>query len=101
MSPARRHAIRAVREIDLDALGEAFACVRWPIIVAAVINFCVIACKAIAWRFLLGERHPVPVIRLFNYTLSACAASVILPLFGGELIKRWLLRNRDGFSSPR
>ncbi len=86
-----------VRGIDLDALGRVVRGARWwPIGVAAVINFGLIACKAIAWRLLLGPAYPVPLRRLFDYTVTSCAASVILPLRGGELIRLWLLRDREG-----
>lgn len=86
-----------VRGIDLDAFGRVLSSTRWwPIAVAAVINFGLIGCKAVAWRLLLGPAYPVPLRRLFDYTVTSCAASVILPLRAGELVRLWLLRDRDG-----
>ena len=85
-----------VRGLDLAAVGDVLARARWwPIVLAATINFGLIACKAIAWRILLGATYPVPIGRLFDYTVTSCAASLILPLRGGELIRLWLLRERD------
>src|SRR5262249_3563442 len=53
-------------------------------------------CKAIAWRLLLDPAFPVPIARLFGYTVTSCAASVLLPMRAGELVRLWLLRDRDG-----
>lgn len=86
-----------VRKVDVAVLGRALAEARvWPIVVAAALNFGLIACKAVGWWILLGPRHRVPVPRLISYTITSCAASVILPMRAGELIRLWLLRDRDG-----
>ncbi len=83
--------------MNLAEVGHTLATARlWPIAVAAAINFGLIGCKAIAWRILLGSEHPVRISRLVNYTITSCAASVILPLRAGEVIRLWLLRDRDG-----
>lgn len=68
----------------------------WPLVTAAVINFAIIACKAIVWRDLLARTARVPVIRLMRYSLIAYAASTFLPFRGGEVIRVLLLRDRDG-----
>jgi uncharacterized membrane protein YbhN (UPF0104 family) len=86
-----------LRGIDAAALGDALShATLWPILVAAAINFGLIGCKAIAWKILLGRVYPVSVRRLFSYTITSCAASMILPLRAGELVRVWLLRDRDG-----
>ncbi len=91
-----------VARTDLASIGSALARVSpWPIALAAVINFGIIACKAIAWRTLLQPDHDVSVMRLFRYTLASCAASVILPLRAGELVRLWMLRDRDGVPVAR
>lgn len=91
-----------VRGIDLEALGRVLTRARlWPIAVAAVINFGLIACKAVAWKLLLGPAFPVSLWRLFDYTVTSCAASVILPMRAGELVRLWLLRDRDGVPIAR
>jgi uncharacterized membrane protein YbhN (UPF0104 family) len=90
-----------VRDIDARALGAALARARlWPIALAAAINFGIIASKALAWRILFGRDAP-GVARLFRYGVIACAASVILPLRSGELLRLWLLRDRDGIALSR
>lgn len=91
-----------VRDIDVRALGAALARAQlWPIAAAAAINFGTIASKAVAWRILLGSTPPVGVARLFRYGVIASAASVILPLRSGELLRLWLLRDRDGIALSR
>jgi uncharacterized membrane protein YbhN (UPF0104 family) len=92
----------AVREMDWEAVGQAIAAARlWPIALAAVINFGIILAKAGAWRLLLAPEHTVPLVRLFRYTLVSCAGSVILPLRAGEIVRVWLLRERDGVPTSR
>jgi len=44
-------------------------------------------CKAAAWRIMLAPQYPVPVARLFRYTISAFAASVIAPARAGEILR--------------
>ncbi len=91
-----------VARTDLASTCRALARVSpWPIALAAVINFGIIGCKAIAWRTLLQPEHDVPVMRLFRYTLASCAASIILPLRAGELVRLWMLRDRDGVPVAR
>lgn len=91
-----------VRDLDAHALGAALARAQlWPIALAAVINFGILASKAVAWRILLGRDAPVGVARLFRYGVIASAASVILPLRSGELLRLWLLRDRDGIALSR
>jgi len=86
-----------LRGIDRVALGDALArAAIWPLVIAAAINFGLIGCKAVAWRILLGPAYPVATRRLVGYTITSCAASAILPLRAGELVRVWLLRDRDG-----
>lgn len=86
-----------VRGLDVVALGRVLSGARlWPVVAAAVRNLGLIASKAVAWRILLGPGHPVPMPRLISYTITSDAASVILPLRAGELVRLWLLRDRDG-----
>jgi glycosyltransferase 2 family protein len=86
-----------VHGIDPSALGAAVARASlWPILAATVINFGIIACKAGAWQLLLAPRYPVPLLRLCGYTVTSYAASSILPMRAGEVIRLWLLRDREG-----
>lgn len=88
--------------VDVDALRSAFAGARvWPLVTAAVINFGIIACKAIVWRDLLARTTRVPVFRLMRYSLIAYSASTFLPFRGGEVVRVWLLRDRDGVPAAR
>lgn len=81
-----------------QALGRAL---WWPIALAAAINFGLLACKAVAWHVMLGPEHVVPVGRLFRYTITAFAASVIVPARGGEVLRIVLLKRNDGVPATR
>lgn len=81
-----------------QALGPA---IWWPILLAAAINFGLLACKAIAWHVMLGPEHVVPVGRLFRYTITAFATSVIVPARGGEVLRIVLLKRNDGVPATR
>ncbi|HWU90839.1 MAG TPA: lysylphosphatidylglycerol synthase transmembrane domain-containing protein [Kofleriaceae bacterium] len=94
--------VLVVRSLDLDALGAALASAQaWPLLAAAVINFGIIAVKAVAWRWLLAPAYRVSVVRLVRYALASSAASTIAPLRAGELVRLWLLRARDGVPLAR
>lgn len=92
----------ALREIAWAEVGRALRSARaWPIVVAAVINFGIIVGKAAAWKLLLAPAHRISLGRLTRYTLVACAGSIVLPLRAGELVRGWLLRDRDGVPTAR
>ena len=91
-----------IRGIDFGSVADALSrAPLWPIAIAATLGFGIIACKAIAWRILLGAEYPVPIPRLINYTVTSYAGSVLLPLRAGELLRLWLLRDRDGVPVTR
>jgi len=91
-----------LRGMDWPAVGEALRSAHgWPIALAAVINFGIIIGKAAAWRLLLAPEHRLSLARLTRYTLISCAASIVLPLRAGELVRVWLLRERDGVPTAR
>jgi glycosyltransferase 2 family protein len=86
-----------VHGIDPSALAAAVGHARlWPVLAATVVNFGIIACKAGSWQLLLAPRYPVPLLRLCGYTVTSYAASSILPMRAGEVIRLWLLRDREG-----
>lgn len=91
-----------MRGIDVGSIGRTLSRARWwPIAIATVINFGIILSKAIAWRLLLAPDHRVSVARIYRYTLISYAASVILPLRAGELVRLWMLRDHDGVPVAR
>jgi uncharacterized membrane protein YbhN (UPF0104 family) len=67
-----------------------------PIALAAGLSFVNMLCKSVGWRVLLGPSHPVPVLRLYRYTLAAFAGSLLVPARAGEALRIWLLKQRDG-----
>jgi glycosyltransferase 2 family protein len=91
-----------LRDLHLAELVSALHRVSWwPIAISAALNFLILLFKAMAWRLLLGPRHPVPVHRLFSYTIGAYAGSALLPMRAGEVLRLWLLRERDGVPMER
>ena len=89
--------VYALRGLQLDELGDALADAKWwPIAIAAVINFGLLGCKALAWHVMLAPEHVVPIRRLVRYTITAFAASVIVPARGGEVLRLVALRRFDG-----
>src|SRR5262249_32724867 len=86
-----------VRDLDGHALLAALrdASIA-PIAVAAAICFGNMFMKSAGWRVLLGPAHPVPVVRLYRYTLAAFAGSLLVPARAGEALRLSLLKRHDG-----
>lgn len=85
-----------LRGLALDALADALARARvWPLIAASAIALAVYVFKAISWRIMLAPRFDVSLPRLVRYTVIAFAASAIAPARAGELVRVWLLKQRD------
>jgi glycosyltransferase 2 family protein len=86
-----------LRGMHLDELGRALRQARpWPIAVAALLSFGILLCKATCWQIMLAPVTRVPVLWLFRYTIAAYAASALTPARGGEVLRLWLLKHRDG-----
>jgi len=86
-----------VRELDWHQLGTALRDARWwPLVPAVAIAFAMLWCAAFGLRVMLSPRYAVSTPRLFRYTIVAYAASVITPARAGELVRLWLLKQRDG-----
>jgi uncharacterized membrane protein YbhN (UPF0104 family) len=85
-----------VRGLDsqllLATLGDADPAL---LVVAAGLAFAFLFFKAVCWRVMLAPRYPVPVLRLFRYTVLATASSLLVPARAGEALRIWLLRKRD------
>lgn len=85
-----------VRGLDWDALGHALRHAKvWPLLISSSIYFMCLFAKALAWRILLEPQHPVPMRRLYRYTIVAFAASALTPARAGELLRVWVLKTRD------
>lgn len=88
-----------VRDLDWRALLQALGQTSVIAIVAAiVINFLHMGVKAWRWQVMLAPAAHVPVWRLFRYTVANYAASTLLPARLGELVRVWLLKQREGVS---
>lgn len=85
------------RGIDGHALVAALkGAAVLPLLAAAGLGFANLFWKSVCWRVMLGRRHRVPVLRLYRYTLTAFASSLLVPARAGEALRVWLLRQRDG-----
>jgi len=85
-----------MREIEWSKLGDALARARvWPLFPAVAIAFGMLWCSAFGLRIMLAPRYTVSTTRMFRYTIVAYAASVITPMRAGELVRLWLLKQRD------
>lgn len=82
-----------LREIDWRAIGYARL---WPVFPAVAIAFAMLWLAAISLRVMLAPNHDVSTPRLFRYTIVAYAASVIAPLRAGDVLRLWLMKQRDG-----
>ncbi len=86
-----------IREVDWDQLAVTLRdATLWPLFPAMAIALVMLWCSAIALRIMLAPRHQVSTARLFRYTVVAYAASVIAPARAGEIVRVWLLKQRDG-----
>ncbi len=86
-----------LRGLALGELADAIANARpWPVIAASAIAIAVYVLKAVSWRIMLAPRFDVSVPRLVRYTILAFAASAIAPARAGEVVRVWLLKQRDG-----
>lgn len=67
---------------------------------AILLNFSLMALKGIVWWLLLGTRHPVPLVRLWRYTLAAFGLSLVMPFRAGEALRIGMLRAQEKVPAP-
>lgn len=81
------------RRVDARALAAAFRDARpGLLLLAGAFGLVQLWWKAVMWRVMLHATPPVPVRRLFAYTVTAFAASTLTPARAGEVLRLWLLR---------
>ena len=91
-----------LRGLEVERLGDALMTARtWPIVLAALLAFVQLWCKAACWRLLLSDRHGVGLWLQFRYTITAFAASAIAPMRAGEVLRVWVLKSRHGVPAKR
>ena len=86
-----------VRHLDWSALGQALGRTSVAAVaLAVVINFAHIFLRS--WRFqvMLAPAARVPLLRLFHYQVTMYASSTLLPARLGEVVRIWLLKQREG-----
>lgn len=75
-------------KLDLKAIAHGFANAKWHyLILAIVVNFIVVALKALRWQWLMRPLFPVTFMPIFKSTLIAMAGNNLLPARGGEWIR--------------
>ncbi len=86
-----------IRKMDWDKLAEALSSATlWPLFAAIALNALCMYAKAASWHVMLAPRFQVSTLRLFRYAIAAFAASAIAPARAGEVLRVWVLRQRDG-----
>lgn len=86
-----------VRNLDWAGLGRALEDAKWwPIALAAALNFAHMFGMAVTWHIMLRPKHHVSPLRIWRYTIASFAASAVVPARGGELLRLWALKTRDG-----
>lgn len=87
--------VMLLRNIDVNRLQTAFVHAAWlPLVGAALASFGILASKSWAWQYLLAPSYRAPFTTIVRVTLLSYAASLIVPLRGGEVL-RVLLLDRD------
>ncbi|MBP9085446.1 MAG: flippase-like domain-containing protein [Kofleriaceae bacterium] len=87
--------VMLVRTVDGARLIRALtAAAPLPLLAAAVLSFAILATKGLAWQQLLAPAYAPPRRAVIRITLLAYAASSLVPLRGGEVL-RVLLLQRD------
>jgi uncharacterized protein (TIRG00374 family) len=88
--------LRAIhpREIG-DAFGEAN---YWYMIPAIVVLFVALAIRCLRWSILMRPVAAIPPRRLFSYAIIGYMANNLLPARAGEVIRAYVLGEREGVS---
>jgi glycosyltransferase 2 family protein len=82
--------------LDWNLLVTSFTHARViPILLAAVVSFAILGCKSWCWNILLSPWWPHGKLRMYKVTLLTFAASIILPLRAGEVLRVLLLRRQS------
>jgi uncharacterized membrane protein YbhN (UPF0104 family) len=55
----------------------------------------------VSWQIMLAPAYPVSVWRLFRYSVTAFAASVVTPVRAGEVLRVWVLKARHNVPVTR
>ncbi len=86
-----------LRKVDGHTVLAALRGARLDLILlAALINFFHLYCRAQRWRALISPVAKVGRLRLFHYMVVGSAASIVLPAQAGEFLRLYVLRRRDG-----
>ncbi|MBI4497570.1 MAG: flippase-like domain-containing protein [Chloroflexi bacterium] len=86
-------------ETDLGRLGAALSGAQYGyVLVAALLYFPGVWCRAARWRVLLAPLRELSVARLYPVVVIGYMVNDVLPLRAGEVARAYLLRRREGIS---
>lgn len=90
-----------LRKIEFDALAKALSSLNLFYLLAAIIlTFCSYWLRALRWRFLLLHERPIPLSSLYPATIIGYMANNIFPARLGELIRAWVLAEKEQLATP-
>ena len=89
----------AVRGLSWAEIRTAFAGAHWGWVVVSVLPaFVSLALRAIRWGVFVRPVAPVATMSLVSATAVGFAANMVLPLRAGEVIRPWMLSQKERLS---
>jgi len=85
--------------IDWREFAESLARVNYIYLIPATI--CIVAsyyCRALQWRYVLGNVRRLPAFGLFRVTMIGLFANIILPARLGEIVRAYILARKNNLS---
>lgn len=89
------------RKIDFRQLGTALGAVDYRFILLGVLcTFFSYFLRALRWRYLLISVKRIPISSLYPATIIGYMANNLLPARLGELVRAYVLAEREGLETP-
>jgi len=86
-------------KLDLRKMWQGFANAKWSwLILAAAINFTVVAMKTVRWQWLMRPETRTRFGNIFRATIIGMAGNNVLPARGGDLFKIYLIGKWENVS---
>jgi len=90
-----------MRKIDFEQLATALAAVDYRFILLAVgFTFASYFMRAVRWHYLLISVKPIPLSSLYPATIIGYMANNLLPARLGELVRAYVLAEREQLETP-
>jgi len=95
-------AVILLGKVDFSRLAAAFRLVDCRFVLLAVaFTFINYFLRAVRWRYLLISEKPIPLASLYPATIIGYMANSLLPARLGELVRAYVLAEREGLETPR